>query len=106
MNEEGKVLLEIQNPSDRKSHDDLYMIKINPPRRCRVSLKKPYPSRMKLIRRDGQDYIKWRPQWEDMGIHLITVVFEGDKTSEQEMTVYVFNKERLEAEQKDKSDAD
>ena len=106
VNEEGKVLLEIKNPSDRESYDDLYMIEIDRPRKCRVSLKKPYPSRMKLIRRDGQDYIKWRPKWEDMGIHLITVVFEGEEISEQEITVYVYNKERLEAEQKDKSDAD
>ena len=106
VNEEGKVLLEIKNPSDRESYDDLYMIEIDRPRKCRVSLKKPYPSRMKLIRRDGQDYIKWRPKWEDMGIHFITVVFEGEEISEQEITVYVYNKERLEAEQKDKSDAD
>ena len=106
VNEEGKVLLEIKKPSDRKSYEDLYMIEINPPRKCRISLKKPHPSRMKLIKRDGQDYIKWRPKWEDMGIHLITVVFEGDEISEQEITVYVFNKELLEAEQKEKSDAD
>ncbi len=57
VNEEGKVLLEIKNPSDRKSYEDLYMIEINPPRRCRVSLKKPYPSRMKLIKRDADTRI-------------------------------------------------
>jgi len=104
--EEGKVLLEIKDPSDRESYDDIYMIEINPPRKCRVSLRKPYPSRMKLIRRDGQDYIKWRPKWEDMGIHFITVVFEGEEISEQEIAVYVYNKELLEAERKEKADAD
>ena len=46
------------------------------------------------------------PEWEDIGIHLITVVFEGDEISEQEITIYVFNKELLDAEQKDKSEAD
>jgi len=61
---------------------------------------------MKLIKRDGEDYIKWRPEWEDIGIHLITVVFEGDEISEQQITVYVYHKELLEAERNDKSDAD
>ena len=104
VNEEGKVLLEIKNPSDRKSYEDLYMIEIKPPRRCRVSLKKPYPSRMKLIKRDGEEYIKWRPELDDIGVHLVTVVFEGEATSEQEIKVYVFNKERLEAEREDKEE--
>ncbi|MBN2314492.1 MAG: type II secretion system protein [Sedimentisphaerales bacterium] len=105
VNEEGKVLLEIQKPSNRKSYEDNYMIEIHPPSKCHISLKKPYPSRMKLIKRDGQEYIKWRPKWEDIGVHRITVVFEGEKISEQEIAVYVFNKELLDAE-KDKSDAD
>jgi len=104
VNEEGKVLLEIKNPSDRKSYEDLYMIEIKPPRRCRVSLKKPYPSRMKLIKRDGEEYIKWRPKLDDIGVHFVTVVFEGEATSEQEIKVYVFNKERLEAEREDKEE--
>ena len=106
VDEEGKVLLQIKKPTDRESYEDIYLIEINPPGRCRVSLKKPYPSRMKLIRKDGQDYIKWRPKWDDMGIHRITVLFEGEETSEQEIAVYVFNKERLEAERKNESDAD
>jgi prepilin-type N-terminal cleavage/methylation domain-containing protein len=105
VDEEGKVLLEIQKPSDRKSYEDNYMIEINPPWPCSISLKKPHPSRMKLIKKDGQDYIKWRPKWEDIGVHRITVVFEGEKTSEQEIAVYVYNKELLDAE-KDKSDSD
>ena len=61
---------------------------------------------MKLIKRDGQDYIKWRPELDDIGVHLITVVFEGEEISEQEIRIYVFNKELLEAEREDKSDAD
>ncbi len=104
--EEGKVLMEITKPSDRKRYDDIYMIEINPPRNCHVFLKKPHPSGMKLIKRDGQDYIKWRPNVDDIGVHLTTVVFEGEEISEQEITVYVFNKKLLEAELEGKSDAD
>lgn len=100
VDEEGKVRLEIKNPSDRKAHDDIYMIEINRPRICHLSIRKPHPSGMKLIRRDGQDYIKWRPQWEDIGWHLITVVFAGEEVSEQEIRIYVFNKEHLEPERK------
>jgi len=100
VNEDGKVLLEIRNLSHRKSSEDIYMIKIDPPRNCRVFLKKPHPSGMKLIKRDGQDYIKWRPKLDDIGVHLITVVFEGEETSEQEIAIYVFNKKLLEAELK------
>ena len=106
VNEEGKVHLEIQNLSDRKSHDDIYMIEIDPPRNCRVFLKRPHPPGVKLIKRDGQDYIKWRPKLDDIGVHFITVVFEGEEISEQEITIYVFNKELLEAEREDKLDAD
>jgi len=100
VDEEGKVLLEIRNLSNRKSTEDIYMIEINPPRNSRVFLKKPYPSGMKLIKRDGQDYIKWRPKLDDIGVHLITVVFEGEETSEQEIAIYVYNKKLLEAELK------
>jgi hypothetical protein len=89
VNEEGKVMLEINKPSERKRYDDIYMIEINPPRNCHIFIKKPYPSGMKLIKRDGQDYIKWRPKLEDVGVHLITVVFEGEETSEKEIKVYV-----------------
>ena len=106
VNEEGKVLLEIQNPSDRKRYDDIFMIEINPPMNCHIFIKKPYPAGMKLIKRDRQDYIKWRPNLEDIGVHSVTVVFEGEETSEQEIKVYVFNKELLEAEREEKSDAD
>ena len=106
VNKEGKVLLEIQNLSDRKPYDDIYMIEINPPRNCHVFLKKPHPSGMQLIKRDRQDYIKWRPKLDDIGVHFITVVFEGEEISEQEITIYVFNKELLEAKREDKLDAD
>ncbi len=106
VNDEGKVRLEIQNLSDRKIYEDIYMIKIDPPRNCRVFLKKPYPSGVKLIKRDGQDYIKWRPKLKDIGVHFITVVFEGEEISEQEITIFVFNKKLLDAEREGKLDAD
>ena len=89
VNEEGKVLLEITKPSERKRYDDIYMIEINPPMNCHVFIKKPYPSGMKLIKRDRQDYIKWRPKLEDVGVHSVTVVFEGEETSKKEIKVYV-----------------
>jgi len=106
VDKDGKVLLEIQNPSDRKSTDDIYMIEINPPGNCRVFIKRPHPPGMKLIKRDGRDYIKWRPKWNDIGIHFITVVFEGRQISEQQITIYVFNKELLEAQREDRLDTD
>jgi prepilin-type N-terminal cleavage/methylation domain-containing protein len=106
VDEDGKVLLEVRDPSDRESYEGIYMIEINPPGNCRVFIKKPHHPRMKLIKRDGQDYIKWRPKLDDVGIHLITVVFEGQETSEQEITIYVFNKKLLEAELENKLDAD
>ena len=102
--EDGKVRLEIHNLSDRKSQEDIYMIKIDPPGNCRVSLKRPRPSGMKLMKRDGQDYIKWRPKLADIGLHLTTVVFEGEEVSEQEIRIYVFNKELLEAKREGKLD--
>ena len=101
VNKEGKVLMEIKNPSDRKSYDDIYMIEINPPKNCGVFLRKPHPSGMKLIKRDRQDYIKWRPKLDDIGVHFVTVVFKGEETSEQEITIYVHNKELLEAKRED-----
>ncbi len=104
--EEGKVRLEIQKLRNRKISEDIYMIKIAPVRDCRVILKRPYPSGMKLIKRDGRDYIKWRPELEDIGVHLITVVFEGQETSEQEITVYVYNKELLDDKREEESDED
>ena len=104
--EEGKVMLVIENPSKRKAYDDIYMIEINPPRICHIYLKKPHPPGMKLIKRDRQDYIKWRPEPEDVGVHLVTVVFEDEETSEQEIKIYVHNKEILEAKREGTSDAD
>jgi hypothetical protein len=106
VDEEGKVLLQIHKPSDRDLTDDIYMIEINRPGICHVYIKKPHPGGMKLIKRDGDDFIKWRPKWDDIGIHPITVVFEGEKTTEQQIKVYVYNKELLEAEQKDHPEAD
>ena len=103
-NEEGKVHLKIQNLSNRKLTEDIYMIKIDPKRICSISLKKPYPSGMKLIKRDGQDYIKWRPKLADIGVHPVTVVFKGEEISEQKITIYVYNKELLEKEKKEKLD--
>jgi len=57
----------------------------------------------KIRRREGQDYIKWRPKWDDIGMHVITIVFQGEKVTEREITLYVFNKELLEAEREGKS---
>ena len=105
VDEEGKVRLEIQNPSDRKPQEDIYMIKIERPGRCDVRLKKPHPSGMKLIKRDGQEYIKWRPEWHHIGVHSIAVVFKGEETSKQEIKVYVFNRGLLEDE-REKREAD
>ena len=104
VDEEGKVLLEIRDLSYRESYDDIYMIKIDPPGNCSISLKRPHPSGMKLIKREGEDYIRWRPKLDDIGIHFITVVFEGEETSEQEITIYVFNKKLLDAKREGKLD--
>jgi hypothetical protein len=104
VDEEGKVMLEIENPSDRKSTDDIYMIEIKRPCICHIFIKRPYPLGMKLIKRDNQDYIKWRPEWDDIGIHPITVVFESERTSEQQITIYVFNKKLLDAQREARPD--
>jgi len=101
--EEGKVFLKIQNPSDRESTDDIYMIEVKRPDICHISIKKPHPAGMKLIKRDGDDYIKWRPEWNDIGVHPITVVFEGRQISEQQIKIYVYNKDLLEAQQQQQS---
>jgi prepilin-type N-terminal cleavage/methylation domain-containing protein len=105
VDEEGKVLMRIKDPSDRKAYDDIYMIEINPPRNSHVFIKKPHPSGMKLIKRDGQNYIKWRPEWDDIDVHLITVVFEGEEVTEQEIEISVYNKKPLEAERAGRADA-
>jgi prepilin-type N-terminal cleavage/methylation domain-containing protein len=104
VNEEGKVFLEINDRSNRKPTDDIYMIKIDRPRKCHVRLKEPLPSGMKLKRKDGQDYIMWRPKMQHLGRHPVTAVFEGEETSEREIVIYVFNKELLEAQREDKKD--
>ena len=106
VDEEGKVMLEIRNLSYRKSYEDIYMIEIDTPGNCSVSLKKPYHPGMKLINKDGDDYIKWRPKVKDIGVHYVTVVFKGEKITEQEIKIYVFNKKLLEAEQEDQPGAD
>jgi prepilin-type N-terminal cleavage/methylation domain-containing protein len=106
VNEEGKVHIEIENLTDRKLSEDIYMIEINPPGNRRVFLKKPYPAGIKLIKRDGQNYIKWRPEVSQIGVHFITVVSEGEETYEQNITVYVFNKKLLEAEREGKTETD
>ena len=104
--EEGKVLLEIRNPADREAYEGIYIIKIDRPVICDVSLKKPYHPGMKLIKKDGDDYIKWRPKLSDIGVHHVTVVFQGEETSEQEIAIYVFNKKLLEARRENRADAD
>ena len=106
VDKEGKVLMRITDPSKRKAQDDIYMIEIYPPKNCPWFIKKPHPWGMKQIRRDRQDYIKWRPEWEDIGIHAITVVYQAEKVFEQEIKVYVYNKNVLEAELKAKAVAD
>ena len=106
VDKEGKVLMQIKDPSRRKRYDDIYMIEIYPPKNCHWFIKKPHPWGMRRIKRDGQDYIKWRPNWEDIGIHVITVVYEAEEVFEQEIKVYVYNKELLEAEREGTSGAD
>ncbi len=103
---EGKVLLEVRDHSNIVSYEGIYMIEINPPRNSHVFIKKPYHPKMKLIKRDGDYYIKWRPKMGDIGIHVITVVFEGQETSEQEITIYVYNKKLLDAKREGISGAD
>ena len=95
---EGKVFLEIRNLSYRKSTEGIYIIDIDPPGDCSISFKEPYPPGMKLIEKDGDDYIRWRPKVGDIGVHNVTVVYNGEKISEQQMTVYVYNKKLLDAQ--------
>jgi len=102
VNKEGKVFLEINDRSNRRATDNIYMIKIDRPPKCSVRLKRPYPSGMKLRRKDGQDYILWRPKPQQIGSHQVTVVFNGPEISEKEVTVYVYTQEALKALQKAK----
>ena len=102
VNKEGKVFLEINDHPNRKATDNIYMIKIDRPRQCSVRLKRPCPSGMKLRRKDGQDYILWRPKPQQIGMHQVTVAFNGEETSEKEVTVYVATEEALKALRKAK----
>ena len=106
VDKEGKVLLEVRESSNIASYESIYMIEINPPKNSHVFIKKPHHPRMKLIKRDDEYYIKWRPKMGDIGIHVITMVFEGQETSEQEITIYVYNKKLLEAKREEISDSD
>jgi prepilin-type N-terminal cleavage/methylation domain-containing protein len=102
VNEEGKVFLEINDRPNRRPTDNIYMIKIDRPPKCSVRLKRPCPSGMKLRKKDGEDYILWRPNPQQIGMHQVTVVFNGEETSEKEVTVYVYTQEGLRALQKAK----
>ena len=81
VDKDGKVLLEVRESYNIASYEGIYMIEIKRPGRCSAFIKKPHHPRMKLIRRDGEYYIKWRPTMGDIGMHPVTVVFEGEKTS-------------------------
>ena len=97
VNEEGKVFLEINDRSNRRPTDNIYLIEIDRPPTCSVRLKRPCPAGMKLRRKDGQDYLLWRPKPQQIGTHQVTVVFNGPETSEKEVTVYVGTPEVLKA---------
>ena len=88
VDEEGNVRLEI-----KRTRDNLYLIRIDRPRNCHISIKEPYPSGMKLIRRKREDYILWRPKTEDIGVHLVTVVFQGQETAEKLIRIHVYEKD-------------
>lgn len=79
------------------------MIKIDRPRPCSVRLKRPCPAGMKLRRKDGEDYILWRPRPQQIGAHPVTIVFDGQETTEKEVTIYVGTHEALKALQKAKA---
>ena len=61
---------------------------------------------MKIIRKDGEDYIRWRPKVSDIGVHPVTVIFTGVKTTEKDITVYVYNKKLLDEQRENQPDAD
>jgi len=94
VNKEGKVSLEINDGPNRKATDNVYMIKVDPPRKCSVRLKRPHPSGMRLRKKDGDDYVLWRPGPQQIGSHQVTFVFDGEETSEREITVYVLPRMR------------
>ncbi len=97
VNKEGEVFLKVSDRSDRRPTEDIYMIKIDPPHKCSIRLKEPRPSGMKLRKKDGQDYILWRPRPQQIGTHQVTLVFDSEKASEEEVTVYVATEEVLKA---------
>ena len=91
-NEEGEVRLRIDDRPQRKATDDIYMIDIDIPRTSAVRLKDPHPSGMKLRRKDGHDVILWRPKPQHLGVHPVTVVYQGETPSERALAIYVYNK--------------
>jgi prepilin-type N-terminal cleavage/methylation domain-containing protein len=103
-NEEDKLLLRIDDRPHRKPTDGIYMININHPGKSAVRLKAPHPSGMKLRRKDGHDYIFWRPKPQHLGIHRIRVVYEGETAFERVLAIGVYNDALLEASRKDKRD--
>jgi prepilin-type N-terminal cleavage/methylation domain-containing protein len=103
-NDEGKVFLEINDRSNRKPTDDIYMIKIDHPSNCSVRLKKPLPSGLKLRRKDRRHYILWQPKPRHIGSHPVTALLEGKEPSQKQLTIYVYTKEQLEAHRKEKND--
>ena len=88
VDEEGNVQLEI-----KQTRNNVYLMRIDRPRNCHVSIKEPYPSGMKLLRRKRQYYILWEPKRDDIGVHSVTVVFEGQETTEKLVRVCVFQKD-------------
>ncbi len=102
VNKEGEVFLEINDRSNRGPTDNIYLIKIDRPPKCGVRLKGPCPSGMKLRKKDGENYILWRPTPQQIGTHRVTVVFDGQEVSEKEVTVYAYTAEALKALQKAK----
>ncbi len=98
VNDSNDVALEINDRSNRKVTDNIYLIKIDCPRKTRLRLKKPYPSGMKVRSRDGRDYILWKPKPKHLGNHSVTVVLKGKETSEREIEFYVYSDAFLEAQ--------
>jgi prepilin-type N-terminal cleavage/methylation domain-containing protein len=102
IDEEGYVYLEITKLQNRKSHEDIYMILIEPPAECtdcRLSLQRP----RKSDQWRGRYYLKWRPVIDQIGEHRVSVLFKGDGFSQRlGITIIVFNEEVLEQLEKDK----
>jgi hypothetical protein len=58
-NEDGKVYLPYSG--------ELLVPEYEPPKDTQVKLKNPHRSGMKLVKRDGQDYIKWYTELDHVG---------------------------------------